>query len=396
MTDQITKTRYLIDSGADVSVVPKNAANDIINTNMQLLAANGTPIKVFGETVKTIDLGFGNPYKWTFLVADVSSPIIGADFIRENDLLIDLKRNSIIDRLTNQSTQGMTDSTQHPGINMLAIEILKKFPNITTLAPPGTSTCTQAVHFIETIGPPVTARARPLNPEKYNAAKLEFEALIQAGICFPSKSNWSSPLHLVKKKDDTYRPCGDYRGLNAITTPDNYPLPYLTDFTINLRGCVVFTKIDLKKAYNQIPVYGPHIPKTAITTPFGLFEFSKMTFGLRNAAQTFQRVIHEVLRGLDFLYSYLDDIFVASKTEAEHIQHIEKVFDRLTRHNLSINLAKCEFGKNQIKFLGHIVNATGIRPAQEKVTAITDFPKPKTVVCYNILKIIQLAVQAVL
>lgn len=310
---------------------------------MQLLAANGTAIKVFGETVKTIDLGFDNTYKGKFLVADVSSPILGADFIRENDLLIDLKHNCLIDRLTKKLSRGAQDSTQLSTLNMFVIdtkyaEILKKYPNITVLAPPGTSTFTQAVHYIETVGQPVTARARPLNAEKYKAARQQFENLRQAGICHPSKSNWSSPLHLVKKKDDTYRPCGDYRQLNTITTPDNYPLPYLTDCTINLRGCVIFSKIDLMKAYNQISVYGPHIPKTAITTPFGLFEFSKMTFGLKNAAQTFQRVIHEVLRGLDFLYSYLDDIFMASKTKVEHIQHIETVFLRLTHHLVSHKL----------------------------------------------------------
>lgn len=154
------------------------------------------------------------------------------------------------------------------------------------------------MHYIETNGPPVTARVRHLNQEKFNAAQHEFEALIKQGICRPSKSNWSSPLHLVNKTDNTWRPCGDYRSLNAITTPDKYPLPYLHDFMLNIRGCKIFTKLDLQKTFHQVPIHKPDIPKTAILTPFGLYEFTHMTFGLRNAAQTFQRIIHEVLRGL--------------------------------------------------------------------------------------------------
>lgn len=101
---------------------------------------------------------------------------------------------------------------------------------------------------------------------------------------------------MVLKADKTWRPCGDYRGLNSITTPDKYPLPYLHDFTLNVRDCTIFSKIDLKKAFHQVTIHPPDIPKTAITTPFGLYEFTHMTFGLRNAAQTFQRLIHEVLQ----------------------------------------------------------------------------------------------------
>lgn len=257
--------------------------------------------------------------------------------------------------------------------------MLQKFPTITKLAPPGTSTESQAIHFIETTGPPVTARMRHLHPEKYNAAKAEFEQLIKFGICRPSKSNWSSPLHLVMKTDGSWRPCGDYRRLNDITIPDKYPIPYLHDFTHNVRGCSIFSKLDLQKAFHQVPIHPPDIPKTAICTPFGLFEFKYMTFGLRNAAQTFQRLIHDVLRGLDFLFAYLDDIFIFSKSERQHLQHLEQVFSRLTQHNLAINITKCEFGKSHIQFLGHRVSAKGIEPLPDKVKVIKEYQRPTTV-----------------
>lgn len=142
-----------------------------------------------------------------------------------------------------------------------------------------------------------------------------------------------NPLHLVRKNNGEWRPHDDFRKLNSVTTSNKYPLPHIQDFTYQLAGCTIFSKIDLVKTYFQILVAEDR-HKTAITTPFGLYEFNRMPFGLRNAAQTFQRFIDTVLRGFNFCYDYIDDLLVASRNEEEHRKHLEQIF-RLKAHGLS-------------------------------------------------------------
>ena len=144
-----------------------------------------------------------------------------------------------------------------------------------------------------------------------------------------SNSPWSSPLHMVAKPSSGWRACGDYRALNAVSEDDRYPMHHLQDFAINLEGKNIFSKIDLVRAYNQVPMNAADIAKTAIVTPFGLFEYLRMPFGLKNAAQTFQRFMDSVFRDLPFVYIYLDDILVASNSPDEHRKHLRQLFERL-------------------------------------------------------------------
>ena len=131
-------------------------------------------------------------------------------------------------------------------------------------------------------------KPRRLHPNQAVDARLSFSKLLRDGIVSYSNSPWSSPLHMVPKKDDSWRPVGDYQCLNNLTTRDTYPLPHLQSLTDNLHGAKVFSKVDLKDAFLQIPVHPEDIPKTTITTPFGAFQFNFMNFGLSNLSE-----IHE-------------------------------------------------------------------------------------------------------
>jgi hypothetical protein len=210
----------------------------------------------------------------------------------------------------------------------------------------------------------------------------EVDQMLAAGVIEPSKSAWSSPIVIVRKKGGGYRFCIDFRKLNTASEKDAYPLPHITATLDKLRGAKYLSTLDLKQGYWQIPLSPKSRPPTAFTVPGrGLFQFTVMPFGLHSAPATFQRLLDQVV-GPDLeprVLVYLDDIIVTSQTFDEHLELLKEVFRRLRSAKLRVNPDKCNFCRDQLRYLGHIVDQEGIRTDPDKVSAIAGWPTPTTV-----------------
>lgn len=239
-------------------------------------------------------------------------------------------------------------------------------------------------HIRTTDENPIYVKQYRQSPSQAEEIKRQVQVLLSDNIIQPSYSAWSAPVHLVPKKLDAtgeqkFRMVIDYRKLNEKTINDKYPIPNITDLFDKLGKSKYFTTLDLASGYHQIEIAEEDRPKTAFTTQNGHYEFLRMPFGLKTAPATFQRTMDNVLRHLQGqCLTYLDDIIVYSETLEEHYKRLNNVFNTLKEFQLKVQLDKSEFLKQKVLYLGHIISEEGLKPNDEKIKSVLNYPIPKT------------------
>ena len=211
--------------------------------------------------------------------------------------------------------------------------------------------------------------------------RVQLQELLDKGFIRPSTSPLGAPVLFAKKKDKTLRLCIDYQQLNRVTIKNRYPLPRIDDLFDQLRGARVYSKIDLRTGYHQLRVRDTDIPKTEFRTRYGHFEFTVMPFGLTNAPAAFMDLMHRIFQPyLDqFVIVFVDDILIYSQSEWEHEYHLRIFLQLLRDHQLYAKFSKCEFWLAEVRFLGHVVSASGVSVDPEKVEAVMSWERPKSV-----------------
>ena len=202
--------------------------------------------------------------------------------------------------------------------------------------------------------------------------------MVQNGIIEPSVSLWASPVVLLRKADKTLRLRIDYRNL---TIKDSYPLPHIQDTLDTLYGNNLFTPLDLLKGYHQIEVEENSREKSAFTTHVGLFQYICLPFGLINAPASFQRFLEHTLRDYigKFVILYIDDILIFSSTFEDHLSHLAQVLQTRRVVHLKIRIGKCQFAKNSVEFLDHLITPDGLGPNKKNIEAVALFPTPSKI-----------------
>ena len=263
------------------------------------------------------------------------------------------------------------------GIKDLLQEFADCFPDE---LPPGLPPVRNVGHTVP-LQPGTGSICRPLfrySPAELAEIKRQLADFMAKGYVEPSSSPFGAQVLFVQKKDGGLRMCVDYRALNKATIANRYPLPRIDDLLDQLHGAQYFTSLDLQSGYHQIRIIPSDVEKTAFRTPYGLYQFKVLSFGLTNAPATFQRVMNDTFRqelGVSVLV-YLDDILVFSKTPEQHLQHLRCLLSKLRQHQLYAKMSKCHFGRTALPFLGHVVSAAGVQVDPRKTEVVKDWPTP--------------------
>lgn len=394
----------LVDTGSDVTLMKKNVYDCLLNAKKINLM--GIPLTGFGQTIKKTYGNFSTQIVVNHEAFDINCHVVPNNYINENMLLgkdflskveVNIRDGEVkIIKKISEVTENcenfinkidvvaMIEEKSNEHIEniknkQVREEVEKLIVNYTPVKP--IKSCVSLKITLEDEIPIYQSPRRLAVCERQSVNK-QIDQWLNEGIIQNSRSNYSSPIVLVKKKDNSHRICVDYRKLNKKIIKDRYPLPVVEDVLEKLYDSSVFTTLDLKNGFFHVDVEQNSRKFTSFVTPDGQYEFLKVPFGLCNSPSVFMRYIntifHELIRN-NVCILYMDDVIIPAKSEDENLKKLKLVFEVAIKNGLIINFEKCKFVRKKIEFLGHIVEKGFIKPSLEKTKAIRNFPIPKNV-----------------
>ena len=362
-----TVLRKISESNYVVSTPERRKKEQHCHVNL-LKPYYSSPLQVVGEATAAspvaLALGEGMP--------DTSQGAAEDGVHGPDDAVLQARLNNTEALAELDSLLGHLDEGQRDELKALISEFSSLFSD--------TPTCTGLIEHDIDVGDskPIRQRFYRVSPDKRKSLDEGVRYLLENGLAKPSYSSWASPCLLVKKSDNTFRFCTDYRKVNAVTKADSFPLPRIEDCVDQVGSARYVSKFDLLKGYYQVALTPRAQEISAFITPSGLYQYTRMSFGLRNAPSSFQRLMNHVVAGLEGCAVYLDDVVVYAGTWAIHLARICSLFERLAAATLTVNLAKCEFAQATVVYLGKVVGQGQVRTVRAKVLAIDKFPPPTT------------------
>lgn len=388
----------LLDSGSAATILGKNCLEYLKPIGLAIHKDLKTFTAAGGENLPSIGyvnlpVTFENQFhilKAYVIPTIKTNLILGVDFWSKFNLFPKFYNSISLHSLSNCPTNVNTVSEANVMLHsyheltdnqrVTADNVIDQFKDIST-EKRGLGRTNLVMHQIDTGDSiPIRQRYYRVSPEKQRILSEELDEMLALGVVEECESPWSSPVLLIPKKDGRLRFCLDSRKLNSVTKKDAYKLPYISEILDNLKNAKYLSSIDLSKAFWQIPISEADRNKTAFYIPHrGTFRFVTMPFGLTNSPATQQRLVDTLFYGPEFensVFVYIDDIVVASPDFESHISLLLKVHKKLKMANLTINFEKSVFFRNELKYLGYVINSKGLHVDPSKIETIVNYPTP--------------------
>ena len=381
-----TSITFEVDTGSPWTVISAQMHTQLAlppcdERNIKLTTYNGSPVELLGSVKVQIQLAeSGKSQTATLLVAKSGVSILGRSWL---ELLgIDIKQ-VVANANCNEKLEAVTGSVNviSPMIENTLDEILLVEQDVFDTSHTGKLQGFQAkVYPIENASPKFY-KPYPLPYAIHAQVDKALDELLGADIIEPVKfAEYACPLVIVKKPDGKVRICGNYKlTANQVLKLEQYPIPTFEDLMQSLQGGKRWSKLDLSHAYHQIELEPEARQYTTINTHRGLFQYKRLPFGVASAPSIFQRTIDSLVGDIPMVKAYLDDLIITGRTDQEHLENLQAVLARLNKHGMKLRRDKCEFFKESVTYLGHVLDASGIRPVAAKVDAIQNAPEPENV-----------------